>query len=341
MNKKFSVRYPTLIVATIMVSVLFLGCAGQKEAAKPAAASAAKTYDVIRAATPTDVVQTIDYYVGDELGFFEKEGIKIEYVGVVPAPQLVAGVVAGKIDVGGAHVGRTIAGISAGAKIKAVSAHLETTPDNPHMVYVVKANSPIKTPQDLIGKKIGISSQGGCHEYTPYAYLEKNGIPEPKGKVEFTLVPQTSLEQALRQGDIDVAGFHANPDQIGTKGEFRVLFSDYDVWGGIGGNAPTYFSEKFISEKPDVVRRFVTAMAKIHDWANANPQQAAEITARRAKVPVDRVRPVYYAPHALIKEETVTVWIELLKRFGEIKGDIRPDQIYTNEFNPFTPQAKK
>ncbi len=159
--------------------------------------------------------------------------------------------------------------------------------------------------------------------------------------MEFTLVPQTSLEQALRQGDIDVAGFHANPDQIGTKGEFRVLFSDYDVWGGIGGNAPTYFSEKFISEKPDVVRRFVTAMAKIHDWANANPQQAAEITARRAKVPVDRVRPVYYAPHALIKEETVTVWIELLKRFGEIKGDIRPDQIYTNEFNPFTPQAKK
>ena len=334
MKNIVQMKCTAIIVATLIISLLSFGCGKQKEQTQTGAEPTAKQYDVIRVATPTDVVQTIDYYVGDELGFFAQEGIKIEFVGVVPAPQLVAAVVAGKIDVGGAHVGRTIAGISAGAKIKAVSAHLETRPDNPHMVYVTKADSPIKTAQDLIGKKIGISNQGGCHEYTPYAYLEKHGITDPKSKVQFTLLPQTSMEQALRQGDIDVAGFHRNPDQIGTAGEFRVLFSDYDVWGDIGGGAPAYFSEKFIKEKPDVVRRFVTAMAKIHNWANANPQKAADITAKRANVAQGTVRPVYYAPDAIIKEETVTMWIDLLQRFGEIKDYIRPDQIYTNEFNP-------
>jgi ABC-type nitrate/sulfonate/bicarbonate transport system substrate-binding protein len=324
-----------ILVTVTLLAVLFVaGCSrnDHTEHQKSAAETAGKKYDVVRVPTSADVRQTIDQYVGDELGFFAEEGIKLEFVGPVPAPQLVAAVVAGKIDVGGAHVGRTIAGISAGAKIKAVSAHLETTKEVPHMVYVTRADSPIKTAQDLIGKKVGLATIGGCHEYTPYAYLLKNGIQDPKSKLQITVMSDSLLDQALLQGDIDVAGYHRSPDQIGK--DFKVIFSDYDVWGTIGGGAPAYFSEKFIAEKPDLVRRYVNAIVKTHNWSNENPQKAAEITAKRGNVAAKSVRPVYYAPNSIIKEETVTLWIDLLKEFGEIKGDIRPDQIYTNEFNP-------
>lgn len=319
-----------------MVLVIFMlaltGCA--KKQANTNTESGGKQVDVIRVATPNAPTSPSIYYVGDELGFFAEQGIKFEYAGVVPSPQLVAAVVAGKLDVGGAHVNRTIAGISAGAKIKAVAANTETSQAIPHMVGVVTKNSPIKSAQNMVGKKIGIPTIGGCNEYTPYAYMKKQGIADPKSKVEVIVMPEAQLDQALRQGNIDLAMMHKTADFIQERGEFTVLFSDFDVWEAIGGATPAYFSENFIKEKPDVVKRFVAAVAKTNNWANANPDKAIEITAKRAKVDPKTIKPGYYAKDAVILEETVTVWIALLTDFNEIKAGIKPEQIYTNEFNP-------
>lgn len=324
------------LAGVIVISLLFtLTAAGCSRGQQGAAATAARQYDILRIPTTTDVRSTIDVWVGEELGFFEEQGIKFEYVGVIPSTQLVASVIAGKIDIGGAHINRTIAGISAGARIKAVVGGTETTKDIPHMVYITLADSPLRTPQDLTGKKVGLSLPGGCHEYTPLAYLKNAGLADPKNKVQFTVLPETMMEQALRQKEIDVAGFHRDPWQVEASKEFRVMFSDYDVWQDTGGETPAYFSEKFIKEKPEVVKRYVAAMVKTHNWINANPDKAAEITAKRGNVDPKKIKRGYYTPNGLIREETVTVWINLLKDFGEIKGDIKPEQIYTNEFNPY------
>ncbi|HWR44952.1 ABC transporter substrate-binding protein [Sporomusa sp.] len=324
-----------IIVATIVVLMLLVGGCSKSQQTQ-ASESATKQSDIVRVATPSAPTSPSIYYVGDELGFFAEQGIKIEYAGVIPSTQLVASVVAGKLDVGGAHINRTIAGISAGAKIKAVSANTETSQDIPHMVGVITKNSSIKSAQDMVGKKIGIPLIGGCNEYTPYAYMKKNGIDDPKSKVQVIVMPEPQLDQALRQGDIDLAMMHKTTDFIKERGEFQVIFSDYDIWGTIGGATPAYFSERFIQEKPDVVKRFVTAVAKTNNWANANPEKALEITAKRADVDPKTIKPGHYAKDAVILEDTVTVWINLLTDFNEIKGGIKPEQIYTNEFNPNT-----
>lgn len=334
MNLKVKIK-GYLIIFVSIIAVLMLvtaGCSKQQQA-NTAGGNEGKKLDSIRVATPADPTSPSIYYVGDELGFFAEQGIKIEYAGIVPSTQLVAAVVGGKLDVGGAHINRTIAGISAGAKIKAVAAGTETSQAIPHMVCVTTKNSTIKTAQDMVGKKIGIPLIGGCNEYTPYAYMKKNGVDDPKSKVQIIVLPEVQLDQALRQGDIDLAMLHKTADFIKERGEFNVLFSDYDVWGTIGGNTPAYFSEKFIKEKPDVVKRFVAAVAKTNNWCNENPQKAIEITAKRAKVDPKTVKPGYYAKDAIILDETVTVWIDLLTNFNEIKDGIKPEQIYTNEFN--------
>ena len=337
MRKLVTMRQ-TVILIILGLLLLLAGCGSSsaRKSGNAAQESGGRTYDIIRAATPNAYSGANLYFVGQELGFFEEEGIKIEYAGVIPSTQLVASVVSGKIDVGGAHINRTIAGISAGAKIKAVAANTETTATVPHMVFVALADSPIQTAQDLIGKKIGLSLNGGCHEYTPYAYLKKHGISDPKGKLNFTILAETLMEQALRQGDIDVAGMHKDPEYIKEHG-LKVVFSDYEIWGTTGGGTPAYFSDKFIQEKPDVVRRFVAAMAKSANWANANPEKAADITAKLGKADRKLVKPGHFAGNAYIKEDTVPVWIDLLKEFGEIKDDIKPSQIYTNQFNSYGP----
>jgi sulfonate transport system substrate-binding protein len=330
-----SKRILYVAIGLLIILLLMAGC-GKKDQNTVASEQAGdKKQFVLKVPSVVNPTGPSPYLVGEELGFFAEEGIAFDYVGVIPASQTVASVVGGKIDIGGGHVNRTIAGISAGAKIKAVVANSETTKDIPHMVFVTLEGSPITSPQDLLGKKIGIPTIGGCNEYIPYVYLNRFGVDKPNGKMEMVVMPEPNLEQALRQGDIDVIGLHTTTDAILAHGGLKFLFSDWEAFdGNTGGATPSYFSEKFIKAHPDVVKRFVKAYVRALNWINANEQKALEITVRKAGSKLDLARPTFYAPDGLIKEESITSWINLLVKFDEIKPGVKPEQIYTNEFNP-------
>ena len=147
---------------------------------------------------------------------------------------------------------------------------------------------------------------------------------------------------AARDGDADVAGAHLSPKDLEKKGgNWRILFSDYDVWGSEGGATPNYFSEKFIKENPDVVRRFIRAMGKTLNWINDNPDKAKTVFARRVKVDPNQVSVNHYATNGVIDERTVKLWIDLLTDYKEIKPGIKPADIYTNSFNAAPAEKKK
>ena len=279
-------------------------------------------------------------YIAEAKGFFKAEGLKAKFTGVIGPGQHVAAVVAGTNDVGSMHVNRTINGIAAGAKIRAVVADSETSKEFPHMEYVVLKDGPLKKPADIIGKKIGLAAFGGCNEYTPYELLRKFGVKEPKGKFEIVLTPAGTEEQALRSKQVDVVGYHGHPEDVFARGGVRVLFDDYDVWGTVGGATPWYFQEKYVKDNPDVVRRFVRAMAKTHDWINTHRKEAKEIQAKWVNADVSKITIMNYAEHGIIKEDSIKVWIDTLKKYGELKKDYAPGDIYTNEFNDYSKSSK-
>ncbi|MDR1395734.1 MAG: ABC transporter substrate-binding protein [Deltaproteobacteria bacterium] len=311
-----------------------LRIAAASDPAPPKAADPELT--VLRVPWPGEPTSPSIFLLSQELGILKRHGLDFEFAGVIPSPQLVAAVVSGQIDVShGAHINRTIAGISAGAKVLAVVGNTETSQRVPHMIALVTKQSPIKEPKDLIGKKIGIPTIGGCNEYTPYAWMDLHGIADAKSKVEVTVVPEKNLEQALRQGEIDLAMMHKVPEEVIRAGEFNIVFSDYDVWGDAGGATPPYFGVKYIQEHPATVRSFTAAIAETLNWANAHPQEAKELTAKRVGMDVNLLAERYFTPDGIIKPKTAQVWIDLLTDFGEIKPGITLPEIYTNEFNPF------
>lgn len=322
------------IIIYCALAVLIIGCGSAQQVSNQAKGN--EDLAEVRIPDIYSPLYAYEPYIAEELGIFKEEGIKPVFTGVIPPGQHVAAVVAGTNDVGTLHINRTIAGINGGAKIKAVVAGTESSKQYPHMTYIVLENSPIKTPQDMLGKKVGVVAIGGCHEYTPYEWLKKNGINDPKGKFTFVSVPAGVEEQALRNGDIDVYGAMGIPVDIMSRGGIRVLFDDVDVWGTVAGNTPWYFHEKFIQEKPEVVRRFVKAIARTQDWMNANPDKVAEIMGKRGNVDPKKVSVMHYAEHGVIKEDSIQIWIDLLKNYGELTRDYKPQEIYTNEFNEYT-----
>ncbi|MDR3165315.1 MAG: ABC transporter substrate-binding protein [Synergistaceae bacterium] len=285
------------------------------------------TYDPTGVYTP---------YLADELGYFKEAGIKPIFTGVIPPGQHVAAVTAGTNDVGGMHINRTIVGIAGGAKIKCVVAQSETTADFPHMEFIVLEKSGIKEPQDLFGKKVGVTSVGGCHEFTPYEWLRKyTGVNDPRGKFEFVLVPTGNEETALRTGEVDVVGFHGHPIDIFERGGVRVLFDDYVVWGSVGGATPFFCREDFIKRNPEAVRRFVAAMTKTGNWLNNHQEEAKLVYAKRMGLNPNQITLMYEAPDGIIEPESVQMWMDLTLKYGEIKKAIPLDQVYTNEFNEY------
>jgi ABC-type nitrate/sulfonate/bicarbonate transport system substrate-binding protein len=342
MKKSLVVKIVSVSLSLLVLSVL-AGCSGNANSSEASGGDKQAAPFVIRYPHGAAGTTPSLYLVAHELGFDAEENLEFVDVGVISSNEQVASVVAGQIDVGGSHINRLIAGISAGAKLKAVAANSETTKELPHMVFVTLEDSPIHTAQDFEGKKLGLTTYGGCNEGVSYAWLLKNGITNPKDFIEIVILPtEAKLLQALEQGELDVIGIHKDTDWLEARGGLKVQYSDYDVWETLGGSTPAYFSEKFIEAHPDEIRRFIKVVAKTENWINAseeNSNRARQITADFYNIAVTEIGKRYFAPDGIIRPETAQVWIDLLEVLGDIPPGIKPEDVFTNEYNAYYKQS--
>lgn len=311
-----------------------------KETIKP------KEYTIIRSPNESGGFVKL-VVIADEMGFFEEEGVKIEWTGK-PAgggPGAMASIVGGSNDVGSAAVSAIINAISRGVKVKAVAPEYETAEKTSSKRYVLE-NSSIRTAKDLVGKKLSVNTLKAAQEYTIKEYLLQNGVPFDK--VELVIVDTGQLgnpflpEALLRKGEVDViSASDVTQWKLLQTGGVRVLFTDYEVWGRASGKPAYVVGEEFMKKNPDAVRRYVSALAKAADYINAHPEEALKIDIKRNYAGTDPEKAKYinaqrYPEHALVSEEQVKLWIDRMVKYGDLKeGQIKPSDIYTNEFNPY------
>lgn len=305
---------------------------------------------VVRAPTP-DGGTSVIFIIADKKGFFEKEGIKINYVGVIGAQQIWPSLGSGSIDVyAGSHPDAVVKAISSGVKVKEIAAGSDSTKANPHMIFAVSENSSIRTAKDLIGKKIaGLNGAGehveisGCTGMAVAEYLKSNGVNMRDAKIEGAYLPAGQVEQALNQGLIDLGTFHQpiSGKILKTPG-YRLLFSDYDTLSpiyGTGARSIITANTNFINKNPDVVRKFVAAIAKAEDWSNANPEESDQIIAKELEMTPEQIKYMdrrVWVEHGLESDKNVQMWIDLMTKYGLLKeGQVKLSDIYTNEFNPY------
>jgi ABC-type nitrate/sulfonate/bicarbonate transport system substrate-binding protein len=133
-------------------------------------------------------------------GYYKQNGLNVTVLPGGPNVSPEPIVASGKALVGVTHTAEGIQAIVNGAPLTVIGAAFQKSPT----CIVSKASSPIKTPKDMIGKRIGISDTN-MPIWT--AFLKVNGISPDQVKVNTV---QFST-QPLADGQIDaIMGFYSN-----------------------------------------------------------------------------------------------------------------------------------
>ena len=343
-GSKLFARSWRLLLAVLLLGLLVAGCS-KREASRQGAAKGSSAPEKLVLRYQGFAGQVLFPELAEDLGLLAP--IKLEYVGnTISGPQDIQTVVTGDTDYGGAFNGAVIKLIAAKAPVKSVIGYYGTD-ENTWLGFYVLENSSIKTARDLIGKKIAVNTVGAHAEFILREYLARSGLSKTEAdQVTLVVVPPVTSEQALRQHQIDVAGLqNILRDKALSRGGIRKLFSDFDLYGKF--TAGSYvFTLSFIRDNPNTVKKFVAATAQAIEWARTHPRD--EVIARYTAIIQRRHRnedasaiPYWLstgiaATGGAIQSSEFQVWLDWLVKSGQLApGQVRVDDLYTNEFNPF------
>jgi ABC-type nitrate/sulfonate/bicarbonate transport system substrate-binding protein len=279
------------------------------------------------------------------LGFFNGK-VKLDWVGnTISGPQDIQSAATGQTDFGGAFGGAVAKLESSGAQITAVVNYYGGDAKTFSGYYVLD-KSPIKTPADLVGKKIGVNTLGGQNEADVYNELSQAGLPYGQIK-KATLVPlpPPNTEDALRKGQIDVAALGGQFQQRAVAaGGIRPIFTEFQQYGAFNGGQYV-FRNDFIKKHPQAVRAFVDGVGRAIEWERTTPRD--QVIAEQTKIIDGRHRPnedtsslKYWlslgvpSRYGVISDDDFSRWQNWLVASGAVKHPVDPSKLYTNEFNP-------
>jgi len=205
--------------------------------------------------------------VAKRLGYYEQEGIDLRIQPGGPNIDGVAIVASGRFETGEISSSPSIMlAVSEGLPIKCIAVGLQ---QHPYTFFSLK-KKPVRTPQDMIGKRIGIQSTGMV---LLKALLAKNKIAESQVRI----VPIGADMMPLLSGQVDaVTGWQTNTTALKPLGADRV---DLRLWDtGVRLYAlPYYTTTDTLNAHPDTVSRFLKATARGWIYANGHRDQAVDL----------------------------------------------------------------
>jgi len=287
--------------------------------------------------------------LAEDLGYLAP--LKLNCVGsTVSGPTSIQAVVTGDTDFGGAFNGAVIKLVAAKAPIIAVIGYYGVDQVTWSGFYVKEA-SPIKTARDLIGKKISVNTLGAHSEFMLKEYLSRNGLNKAEiAQVTMVVLPPVNSEQALRQGQIDVATLGTiYRDRALEHGGIRLLFSDYQLYGEFTAGSYVLRTD-FIRANPNTARRFVTAVARALDWERTTPREDVvrrfeSIIAKRKRTEDAQAIKYWLSSgvagySGLLLEKDFRIWLDWMVKDGELRaGQLRASDVYTNSLNALAEQS--
>jgi NitT/TauT family transport system substrate-binding protein len=208
--------------------------------------------------------------VAKQKGFYEAEGINLAFQAGGPSIDGVAVVASGRYEVG--QVSSSPSLMLAASQDIPVRCFAIGAQQHPYAFFSLARNA-VRSPRDLIGKRVGIQATGVI---LLRALLAKNNIPEN----QVTVVTIGAEMTPLMTGQVDVVtGWLTNTTAMKVLGDQRV---DLRLWDtGVRLYAlPYYATAQTLQTKADQLVKFLRASAKGWEYAHAHRDEAVDLLVR-------------------------------------------------------------
>jgi ABC-type nitrate/sulfonate/bicarbonate transport system substrate-binding protein len=246
-----------LLIATFSLALIFSWC--------NFALAAAAGKIILGYASPG---RALPFWVAQDAGMFNKYGVDVESVFIRGAPILVAALAAGDIQVGSTGGSATLAAVAGGQDLKLIASF------GSRNNFDVMAQPNIKRPEDLRGKRIGLTSIGGTTWMALLLWLEHFGLDVQRDKLQLQVLGEQALTvQALEAGIVNAAVLDGiNSSRIKPKG-FTVIGEYSDL------------KHRFLSQALVVQRSFLQQRGDtLENLLKAEIEAVAYIVAPKNKV---------------------------------------------------------
>ncbi|MDN2582253.1 ABC transporter substrate-binding protein [Aquibium sp. ELW1220] len=215
-------------------------------------------------------------YVCIQKGFCADAGLDVTIEGGRGSSEAITKMATGVSDIGSAGIGALMAA-KAGEGVP-VTAVFSIFNKGPHAFYTIKGT--METIEDVKGKTVATSPFTESNIYLPLV-LADIGLTE--ADITLTKTDPGALGPMLMTGGTDVIIAWLT-DVARYTGQAKEAGKELTIlpWSAAGlelYSASLLASDKFLTERPDVARRFIAAFKKSVEFAKANPREAAEAVA--------------------------------------------------------------
>lgn len=220
------------------------------------------------------------FYVADELGFFEEEGIEVAEINKGSgSPDTLRLVGSGGADFGFADLPSLAAARAQDVPVKAIAAVNQVSP---LAMCSLADNVELTSVEDLQDLTVGLHPAGSTY-YFYEALVAANGV-DRSGIEEVTVTPP--YENYLMQNQVDAVVCYIDAEvplleeAAGGEGSLSILPGYENGYNAYGSGMFT--NEEMLANDGELVQRFTNAYQKAFEYVMENPEKTAEIIVNSA-----------------------------------------------------------
>ena len=266
-------------------------------------------------------------FVAKDQNFFAKHDLDVELKALRGGSVIVPGLVVGEIQIGTLAPPVFLQAVDGGIELAALTGLSVLTRGMKSAAVVARTGVEIKSPQDLVGKRTGVSGIGSISEVLYREWLREQSVDSKK--ITFVEVPFPSMRDLLRSGRVDVIII---PDPLLSQ----------VVSAGIGYVVSYFFGElpegamqminastrAWAEKNPDAVAAYQRAIAEANAFIAANPDAAKDIIAKYLNLPEAVVRSSELPRFVTTLDPAqMQWWIDVLSRQDMLRTKLDPAKL--------------
>jgi NitT/TauT family transport system substrate-binding protein len=203
------------------------------------------------------------FFIADKRGYFKDEGLTVKFIRFDSAAKAMAPLGTGELLVAsGATSAALYNAVKRDVKLRIVADKAKNPPGYGFEALMVRSDiaDKIKTLADFKGRKIAISAAGNSEDFLVEYALRKAGLSVKDVEPVYLGFPQHIA--AFTNGGIDVSLTVEPTISSIEKAGKAVRFLGVDQFYPDFETAVVFYSEKFITERPDDAKKFMRAFLR-------------------------------------------------------------------------------